>query len=955
MEKTKTNKSILFLLLLSPAVTKAGIYRDISFYIFELLVYMIAFLCIIITFRKKYDSITILKTPLDYLFFAVVCLYGLNIICSINLHSAISEFNKYVMYLLLFAFFSYLVKSYRTYLLKVFYYSGFLMCFIGLDSFYNSTLIKIINIPLGFISPLLEIKTYLFNNRMGSIIEYANTLGMYLAVIYFIGLYINWSEKKLAIKCITFIINILLLTGLFLTSSRGVLLVLPVVLVFIFILLKPIRTLKLNIIIFMQVCFGVFISWLIKSNIFASSYVNIALIIMSLIIFTAIYRFILKVDIAIRLFHLKFKKTLFILTGIVLIVCFFINKPLKLQPLETYSKIVTLNNNSNSDYSLSFQSKTLNSKRNAVFTVKIKSGTKLSKFDEDFQESKETMEFAPKNFMLSHISIDVDKIKTKKLKIDIINESLKNPVIIKDIVLTDSNNKTRNIFNETILIPNIISKRFRDILNSSTFIERLTMYTDGLKIGAKNILWGNGGGGWRYLYRQIQNYPYVSTNPHSFLIETLISIGIVGLLVILFFIYILVKNCLYLYKKFIDEDKNEAFLITVISSSILMIIIHSIVDLNMSFGLIFILFLFLVSIINSRIETKKLPGIRLFWALFIIVPCFYLSFTFLYGTVLENKYNKYFENKDFIKALSTLEKATKTDPFMARYKINYGTLLIRKKGISESEFIKSNEIIEDALNLSDYHSENLVKIAGFYTYTRKPEKAMALVDRAIELFPLWKDGWEYKSEIYKNMGSLYFQNNNFEKAKATFIEIVNLDEKFKEMNKDKKSYFIFSRTTFENIEKCNFLLDGLMKNKKYDDTKLVFKSLPRMDINNNNEPDQWNKSSEERIKISFDEITNNLILNKTRSFYSGFSQSRNIFFLPGRNYKLLIKVSDESDFETFPVKVTGITETAFLVFKNNIAVLDFETDNDFKPYFNVIQIDIEGKYVIEDILLLEIN
>ncbi|ACV57333.1 O-antigen ligase family protein [Alicyclobacillus acidocaldarius] len=58
--------------------------------------------------------------------------------------------------------------------------------------------------------------------------------------------------------------------------------------------------------------------------------------------------------------------------------------------------------------------------------------------------------------------------------------------------------------------------------------QRFIFWRDGLRILARNPITGNGYGAWQAMYMRVQSYTYYSTQSHSFVIDTLLNVGIVG-------------------------------------------------------------------------------------------------------------------------------------------------------------------------------------------------------------------------------------------------------------------------------------------------------------------------------------------------------------------------------------------------------------------------------------------
>ncbi|MGO4788191.1 O-antigen ligase family protein [Paenibacillus sp. 2KB_20] len=131
------------------------------------------------------------------------------------------------------------------------------------------------------------------------------------------------------------------------------------------------------------------------------------------------------------------------------------------------------------------------------------------------------------------------------------------------------------------VLPQNISVRLENInFNQHSVLERFTFYKDAMKVLADYPIIGAGGGAWASLYEQYQNNPYTSRQAHNFFLQYLIEVGIVGFVIFMSFILYIFYKYIRGYIKGNEEDRNRNFLYLII---VLSILIHSILDFNMSY------------------------------------------------------------------------------------------------------------------------------------------------------------------------------------------------------------------------------------------------------------------------------------------------------------------------------------------------------------------------------------
>lgn len=132
-------------------------------------------------------------------------------------------------------------------------------------------------------------------------------------------------------------------------------------------------------------------------------------------------------------------------------------------------------------------------------------------------------------------------------------------------------------------------------LNNKSLWERFVFSKDALKIIKENMLFGLGAKGWQYNYEEIQSYQYSTTEVHNFALQLFIENGIIGFsLLVIIILYVIIK---ILKEKKINE----------IDFAFIILILHSIVDFDLSFYVIMVIWilLFTLSTQNNRTVNNK--------------------------------------------------------------------------------------------------------------------------------------------------------------------------------------------------------------------------------------------------------------------------------------------------------------------------------------------------------------
>lgn len=159
-----------------------------------------------------------------------------------------------------------------------------------------------------------------------------------------------------------------------------------------------------------------------------------------------------------------------------------------------------------------------------------------------------------------------------------------------------------------LMLPNGLVRMFTtfNFKNSSVW-QRFDYWGDGFKIIKDNWLFGAGGNAWNLLYGKVQDYQYYSANVHSNILDIWMSFGIISLIAFISILVLILKNVKDIIKNRSDIKVYRMQVAMLIS--ILIIFLHSCMDMDFSFITIGILFYLLVALSSSKdkeLKTKKI-------------------------------------------------------------------------------------------------------------------------------------------------------------------------------------------------------------------------------------------------------------------------------------------------------------------------------------------------------------
>lgn len=137
----------------------------------------------------------------------------------------------------------------------------------------------------------------------------------------------------------------------------------------------------------------------------------------------------------------------------------------------------------------------------------------------------------------------------------------------------------------------LIRVRSRLAGEDETMSARHLMYKDAWELFRSAPWFGQGGDSWRLSYRAIQSQPYVGAEVHSGYIDLLLNTGCIGLLIVLTLLLISVFRL----------KRNSPRLLP----SFLVLILHSVIDFDWSFGLVWLL-IFWLAVMGGEGKGKEI-------------------------------------------------------------------------------------------------------------------------------------------------------------------------------------------------------------------------------------------------------------------------------------------------------------------------------------------------------------
>ncbi|MFD0716762.1 O-antigen ligase family protein [Paenibacillus sp. GCM10027626] len=223
------------------------------------------------------------------------------------------------------------------------------------------------------------------------------------------------------------------------------------------------------------------------------------------------------------------------------------------------------------------------------------------------------------------------------------------------------------------VLPEQIANRIESInFQQHSVLERATFYKDALKVLMDYPLLGTGGGGWTAIYQEYQSNPYSSNQAHSYFVQTLVEVGVVGFIVLVATLFLIYFAFIKLYIRH-KELRGNHFIFFILSISIL---VHSSIDFDMSYLYLSVFVFFCLGamlapyndqLVISKWDNYNTPKLK------YIVPSLFgvIMIIALSWTIRQNYANQYYgqamhkaavEKLTLDKLLPDLDKAINISP-----------------------------------------------------------------------------------------------------------------------------------------------------------------------------------------------------------------------------------------------------------------------------------------------------
>lgn len=325
-------------------------------------------------------------------------------------------------------------------------------------------------------------------------------------------------------------------------------------------------------------------------------------------------------------------------------------------------------------------------------------------------------------------------------------------------------------------LPKEIQNRLSDInTDTSSVVGRTTFYEDSLKIIKDAPITGIGGDGWKIVFTQYQEKPYLSNEVHSGYIELLVSYGWIGLVLFIIVAAFIIRGILRGIKETNDNDRYVEIVASL--TGLAMLLMHSVIDFDFSFGTIWLMIIWLCVMALPNSQKGKVYTVGLKRACLIVVSLFVIV-SGVFATrflMAESRIVQASTERSIKEVQSHLEQAVSLNPYEIKYKIDLADIYANRfrKEQDENWKVLANGQIQQIVELEPNNPLALGSIASICLKLNDWEASLAYLEKARKLDRFSTQILDLLIQIKGQIAEQYVHEKQQEQAKKYAQSVLN--------------------------------------------------------------------------------------------------------------------------------------------------------------------------------------
>lgn len=308
-----------------------------------------------------------------------------------------------------------------------------------------------------------------------------------------------------------------------------------------------------------------------------------------------------------------------------------------------------------------------------------------------------------------------------------------------DSVTYDNGSDSADLPLDYTLLPGFIATRLQGLFANENAIQRLVFFQDGLKLFAKNPLFGRGLGAFENGVKSVQSFYYETKYAHNHYIQSLVDTGVVGLLL---FLFLLVSSAIAIWRELRKKEEAHPFA-PMLGAALGFIAVHCGTEMIFSaysylptaFGIFALINLCCGSDRSPAFLTKKVRT-----GIWVAIPALLVAFAVLLaGNLMAERL------VDKKPSFASVERAIELDHFES---MDYMLTYINSAILNNMD----GEVMEKAenymLRLSEYESNSIPRyLALYYLTLDRMEDALPMLEKYVNYVSSDSSAWNLTFEM----------------------------------------------------------------------------------------------------------------------------------------------------------------------------------------------------------------
>jgi tetratricopeptide (TPR) repeat protein len=368
----------------------------------------------------------------------------------------------------------------------------------------------------------------------------------------------------------------------------------------------------------------------------------------------------------------------------------------------------------------------------------------------------------------------------------------------------------------SILSPAFLTRVKAIGTNQSSVQWRLEYYSDALEIFSDYPITGGGGGAWKVLYKTYQNSNYNSLEIHSHILQVVTATGALGLfsyLILIFALIFFLSRSLRRYSTGADRK-----ILAAVSSILLVLLLHSQFDFDMSIPFIAVYFWILVGIVifyhrlgMGDIADKRKIFVKSWLVIILLILNFIVVTLFYTGMIFEERAIGAVNRSRFDEAESDFSIATRLNPLNEIYPVELAYIKLHKYKKIGHPVIRDQieHLLEESLDLGINDFRFMSDISYIYFEIKEFDKAMNTVDALMETRPLMSEAYLNVARLLIRVAQKCIMAHEYESANRICEYLQNFPRRIAHEREKTHYRFYLDAETLENINQSKILLEQI--------------------------------------------------------------------------------------------------------------------------------------------------